>query len=38
MSERSWVMRARALWAVVLAGLGYGVVNTVAKVIDLFSG
>jgi hypothetical protein len=30
--------RALALWGLVLAGLAYGVVNTMAKVVDLFSG
>jgi hypothetical protein len=30
--------RAVALWVLVLAGLTYGIVNTIAKVVDLFSG
>ena len=30
--------RAMALWVVVLAGLTYGIVNTISKVVDLFGG
>ena len=30
--------RARVLWVVVVAGLAYGVINTITQVIDLFSG
>ena len=30
--------RAIALWAIVSGGLLYGVVNTFAKVVDLFGG
>ena len=30
--------RAMALWAVVLCGLAYGIVNTITKVVDLFGG
>ena len=35
---RGTVARAYALWVVVSAGLLYGVVNTGAKVVDLFGG
>lgn len=37
-SARGTAARAYALWVVVSAGLLYGVVNTVAKVVDLFGG
>jgi hypothetical protein len=30
--------RAMALWVIVLAGLTYGIVNTISKVVDLFGG
>ena len=30
--------RAKVLWVVVVAGLAYGVINTVTQVVDLFSG
>ena len=38
-SSMRWAeTRAIALWVLVLAGLTYGIVNTMAKVVDLFSG
>jgi hypothetical protein len=37
-STRGTAARAYALWVVVSAGLLYGVVNTAAKVVDLFGG
>jgi hypothetical protein len=30
--------RAIALWVIVAGGLAYGIVNTIAKVVDLFGG
>jgi hypothetical protein len=30
-------IRGYALWCIVLAALAYGVVNTLAKVVDLFA-
>jgi len=39
-SDNSASLKARAmgLWVIVCAGLAYGVVNTFAKVVDLFGG
>jgi hypothetical protein len=37
-SANSAQVRAMALWVIVSAGLVYGVVNTFAKVVDLFGG
>jgi hypothetical protein len=37
-SASSAQVRAMALWVIVSAGLLYGVVNTFAKVVDLFGG
>jgi hypothetical protein len=36
--DRSATAMGIGLWALVLAGLTYGVVNTLSKVVDLFSG
>jgi hypothetical protein len=34
----TFVPRAILLWMLVLAALGYGVINTISQVVDLFSG
>jgi hypothetical protein len=34
----SFVPRAILLWMLVVAVLGYGVINTISQVVDLFSG
>jgi hypothetical protein len=36
--SRGTAARAMALWVIVSGGLLYGVVNTFAKVVDLFGG
>jgi len=33
-----FAIRAILLWALVAAGLAYGIVNTISQVVDLFSG
>ena len=37
-SAHGAAVRGVALWAIVSAGLLYGVVNTASQVVDLFSG
>jgi hypothetical protein len=37
-SDKAATTSAIFLWAVVTAGLAYGVINTVRSVIDLFTG
>ena len=34
----TFVPRAILLWMLVVAALGYGVINTISQVVDLFSG
>lgn len=34
----TFVPRAVLLWMLVAAALGYGVINTISQVVDLFSG
>ena len=37
-SEISCATRAKVLWVVVVGGLAYGVVNTLLRALDLFTG